>query len=160
MDIERKGLFARIFISLGYLVFYLLTVYQGLYQTALLTNPTKPWISALSILFLLLNLAMIWYSFRKGFLDVLLLIGLFWLSGTAGILWELCTGNPVPILGISALPLVVGMAYDGVDQLWYYAVFAVVYSVLPILCGVLLFRLWKKAKKNTNSASEDTVIEN
>ena len=30
MDIERKGLFARIFISLGYLVFYLLTVYQGL----------------------------------------------------------------------------------------------------------------------------------
>ncbi len=160
MDIGRKDLLPRIFIWVGFAVLYLLIVYQGLYQTTLLTNPTKPWISVLSILFLLLNLAVIWYSFRKGLLDVLLLIGLFWLSGTVGILWELCTGNPVPILGISALPLVVGMAYDGVDPLWYYAVFAVVYSVLPILCGVLIFRFWKKAKKNTNSASEDTVIEN
>ncbi len=160
MDIERKDFLSRIFIWVGFVILYLLTVYQGLYQTALLTNSTKPWASALSILFLLLNLAVIWYSFRKGLLDVLLLIGLFWLSGVVGILWELCTGNPVPLLGISALPLVVGMAYDGVDQMWYYAVFAVVYSVLPILCGVLTFRLWKKAKKNTNSASEGTIIEN
>ena len=155
-----RELLSRVVVWCILIALWGLTVYQGLYQTALLTNPTKPWISALSILFLLLNLAMIWYSFRKGFLDVLLLIGLFWLSGTAGILWELCTGNPVPILGISALPLVVGMAYDGVDQLWYYAVFAVVYSVLPILCGVQIFRLWKKAKKNRNSASEGTIIEN
>ncbi len=115
MDIERKDFLSRIFIWVGFVILYLLTVYQGLYQTALLTNPTKQWVSALSILFLLLNLAVIWYSFCKGFLDVLLLIGLFWLSEVVGILWELCTGNPVPLLGISALPLVVGMAYNGVD---------------------------------------------
>ena len=147
MDIGRKDLLSRVFIWVGFVILYLLTVYQGLYQTALLTNPTKPWISALSILFLLLNLAVIWFSFRKGFLDVLLLIGLFWLSGTVGILWEWCTGNPIPILGISALPLVVGMAYDGVGQFWYYVVFAVVYSVLPILCGILVFLLWRKGHR-------------
>ncbi len=111
----KEKIFCRVFLFGLDLILYLLTVYQGLYQTALLTNPTKPWISALSILFLLLNLAVIWYSFCKGFLDVLLLIGLFWLSEVVGILWELCTGNPVPLLGISALPLVVGMAYNGVD---------------------------------------------
>lgn len=150
MDISKKQLGQRVLILICFAVFWSLASFIGIFQTALLTKRTTIWITALSILYVFSNIVIIYIAYRFKFVDVLIVLGIFWLVGTIGMVWGWISGTSPAFSWFSVLPLIVGVAYGKISDFWNTMItltFLFLFLGMPTACAVLSLRIWKKTEK-------------
>ena len=149
MDIGRKQILARVFTGLVFAALYLLSTLVGFFETSMGYRDST-WLStACSLIYIFGNFGLLYAAWHYCLMDTIPVIGAFWLMGTIGFLFQLL-GRDAPIfLWISVLPVALGFVYD-FSPFWQGIVDAgmyLLYFAIPILCGVLVFLLWRKSRR-------------
>ena len=134
---------------LSFVVLWAVPSYLGLIATSLLVY-SMPGIAVITVsaLYLVGHLFLIRLAFQKGHWGILAVWGGYWLLGLIASIFWVCTGHS-GIFIFFYVPLMMG-AVTGKIGLFGELAIPLLHGLMALLCGVLVFRLWKAGRKSEN----------
>lgn len=146
----RRTVF-RIFIYLGFAALWTLTIALGIKNLYHLPTPST---LMASLGFIAGNLVFACIAYHYHFYEILIFLIIFWAVGALGLFLCDITGISAFALGlgVSLFPVLIGFDFDPqkvktMQDLIHCLIIYTSYLGIPILCGVFLFLLNRKDKK-------------